>query len=62
MKRKFSELYQTSFKRNLHISLPEYVECQICNRPINNYHDKIIYYCYKDCLEVYALSFFIDIY
>ena len=57
MKRKFSGLFQTSFKRNLHISLPEFVQCEICNRPITNYHDKKIYYCSYDCLEIYALSF-----
>ena len=54
MKRKYSELYISSFKRNLKISLPEYVQCEICQRPITNYQDKIIYYCSKDCLEIYA--------
>ena len=57
MKRKLENLYQSSFKRNLHISLPEFVQCEICNGPITNYHEKIIYYCSKDCLEIYALTF-----
>ena len=57
MKRKFSNLYQTSFKRNLHISLPEFVQCEICQRQVINYHDKNKYYCSKDCLEIYALTF-----
>ena len=57
LKRKYSELYISSFKRNLKISLPEFVQCEICKRPVIAYHDKNIYYCSQDCLEIYALIY-----
>ena len=57
LKRKYLDAFPIYYKINLHISLPEFVQCEICNRPIISYHEKFIYYCSKDCLEIYALTF-----
>ena len=57
MKRKYLDAFPIYYKRDLYIAIPEFVQCEICNRPMNNYHEKIIYYCSKECLEIYALTF-----